>query len=95
MDYLVDCIIKRPHHHGPHYGIEQLGGPDNGQGMRWKDTRAKVIDSIERHGHNYYTRHGNGRQYIRVVDGTHGKYLRTYADDTPTDNLLNQNTCPQ
>ncbi len=93
MDYLVDCIIKRPHHHDPHYGIEYLGGPDNGQGMRWKDTREKVIASIEQHGQHYYTRHGNGRQYIRVVNGIHGKYLRTYADDTPTDNLLNQLTC--
>jgi hypothetical protein len=95
MDILVDCILRREHPHGEHYGIEHLGGPDNGRGMRWIDHRKNIIASIKHGRTRFYTRHGSGKQYIEIVNGPHGEYLRTFADETPTDNLLHQSSCPQ
>ena len=93
MEYLIDCIVKRPHHDDPHYGIEMLGGPLGAGGERWKNTRQEVINMI-REGTLFYTLRGLHQQYVAIAKGEHGEYLHSLADDTPTDNLLHQPTCP-
>ena len=80
-DVQVKCINKQPRD-STHEGITHLGGDG------WKWTRAQVIASIEARANTFYTLVRGNRGDIGVVNGTHGKYLRTYADGKWNDNLL-------
>lgn len=86
MDAQVTCINKEPRN-DTHEGITHLGGPT------WKWTRAQVINSIEKGENTFYTMVGGIRADIGVVDGAHGKYLRTYRDRQWNDNLLALGEC--
>lgn len=56
-------------------------------------SRAEVVDYIDRGGVAYVE---NPKVLVRVVKPTYGeKYLRTYADGRPTNNLLNLPTGAQ
>ena len=77
----VICINKVPRD-DPHEGITHLGGSN------WKWTRQQVIDAIEGGVHTFYTSVNNKVAYVGVVNGPHGKYLRTHADGYWNDNLL-------
>lgn len=89
MEYLVDCIVKLPDGTDTHYAIQELGGPDNGKGARWRASRQRVIDSMVS-GHHFYTQDGAIRSYVFIASGPAGEYLRTHTDGTPNDNLLHQ-----
>jgi hypothetical protein len=81
-DVQVTCINKQPRS-DPHEGITHLGG----NGWRW--TRQEVITSIENKTNTFYTLAAGGRRCnVGVVTGANGKYVRTYADNVWTDNLL-------
>lgn len=80
-DVQVKCINKQPRH-DTHEGITHLGGDG------WKWTRAQVIASIEAGANTFFTLVRGNRGDIGVVNGVHGKYLRTYADGKWNDNLL-------
>jgi hypothetical protein len=53
-----------------------------------------VIKSIENGTNTFYTLVDGNRGDIGVVDGPHGKYVRTYADGKWNDNLLSLPECP-
>ena len=80
-DVRVRCVSKQPRQ-DPHHGIAHLGG----DGWNW--TRQQVVASIEACTNTFYTLVGGVRADVGVVDGPHGKYVRTYADGKWTDNLL-------
>ncbi len=80
-DAQVKCINKVDRN-SRHEGITHLGGEG------WKWTRSQVIASIEAKTNTFFTFAGGKRADIGVVDGPHGKYLRTYADGQWNDNLL-------
>jgi hypothetical protein len=80
-DVQVKCINKRDRF-STHEGITHLGGAG------WKWTRAQVIQSIEAKTNTFFTFERGKRAEVGVVDGPHGKYLRTYADGQWNDNLL-------
>lgn len=80
-DVQVRCINKVPRNN-PHEGITRLGGDG------WKWTRQQVINSIEEKKNTFYTLVRGNRGNIGVVQGSNGKYLRTYADRKWNDNLL-------
>ncbi len=80
-DVQVTCINKQPRDN-THEGITHLGG------STWRWTRAEVIRSIEAKTNTFYTKVGGNRAEIGVVNGTYGKYVRTYADGKWNDNLL-------
>ncbi|TKW62028.1 MAG: DUF3892 domain-containing protein [Blastochloris viridis] len=55
-------------------------------GGQWY-TRQQVVDFI-RSGHSFYTQvYGGSKTYLKVVDAT-PPYVQTFANNTPTDNLL-------
>lgn len=83
-DVVVTCINKDPRNN-THEGITHLGGPGGGG---WKWTREQVITSIKAKTNTFYTEVGGKRAYVGVVNGPNGEYLRTYADNSWTDNLL-------
>lgn len=80
-DVQVKCINKVPRN-DTHEGITHLGGDG------WKWTRADVVRSIEAKTNTFYTLVNGRRANVGVVDGAHGKYVRTYADGVWNDNLL-------
>ena len=80
-DVQVKCINKQPRN-DTHEGITHLGGAG------WKWTRAEVIQSIENRTNTFFTYVSGKRADVGVVQGTNGKYVRTYADDYYNDNLL-------
>ncbi len=86
-DARVSCINKNPRD-DTHEGITHLGGAD------WKWTRAKVIQSIRDKTNTFYTSVNGKRANIGIVEGTNGAYVRTYADNQWTDNLLALPECP-
>lgn len=80
-DARVTCINKLPREN-THEGITHLGGHN------WRWTRQQVIDSIEARTNTFHTLVGGNRAEVGVVNGAHGKYLRTHADGKWNDNLL-------
>jgi Protein of unknown function (DUF3892) len=80
-DVQVTCINKA-NRNSSYDGITHLGGA----GWRW--TKQQVIDSIEAKTNTFFTKVGNNRSEIGVVNGASGKYLRTHADGKYNDNLL-------
>lgn len=85
-DVQVTCINKL-NRDSKHEGITHLGGAG------WKWSRADVIASIEAKTNTFYTKVNGNRGDIGVVNGATGKYLRTYADGQPNDNLLSLAEC--
>lgn len=85
-DVQVTCINKQDRN-SSNEGITHLG---NSVG-KW--TRAQVIDWIEAKTNTFFTMVDGNRGDIGVVNGTNGKYLRTYADGKWNDNLLSLPEC--
>lgn len=85
-DAQVTCINKIPRD-DPYEGITHLGGPS------WTWTRERVIASIEARSNTFFTLVDGRRADIGVVNGPHGKYVRTYADGVWNDNLLALDEC--
>lgn len=57
-------------------------------GAGWSPrSKAEAISDLELGIHSYYVPWTSGRTEIRVVDGPHGKYLRTDSDGTSRNNL--------
>jgi hypothetical protein len=86
-DVQVTCINKQPRNN-THEGITHLGGAS------WKWTRAQVIQSIEDKSNSFFTNVNGKRADVGVVEGSNGKYVRTYADGVWNDNLLALVECP-
>jgi hypothetical protein len=80
-DLQVTCVNKQPRN-DPYEGITHLGG----SGWHWQ--RSQVIQSIENKTNTFYTLVNGKRADVGVVNGSNGKYVRTYADGVWTDNLL-------
>lgn len=86
-DVQITCITKIARDN-THEGITHLG---NSKG-KW--SRAEVIAWIESGQNTFYTLANAGRAYVAVVNGVHGKYVRTHANGQYTDNLLWLPECP-
>lgn len=85
-DVQVTCIRKQPRNN-PHEGITHLGA------RTWEWTRKEVVDSINARTNTFFTLKDGVRADIGVVNGPNGPYVRTYANDKWTDNLLSLNEC--
>jgi Protein of unknown function (DUF3892) len=77
----VTCINRIPRD-DTHQGITHLGG------IEWTWTLVQVVASIEARANTFYVEVGGRRSEVGVVDGPHGKYVRTHADGYYNDDLL-------
>ncbi len=72
--------------------VERLGtGHDDSThlaGANWKWSVDKVIQSITNKTNTFYALVNGKRANVGVVNGAHGKYVRTHADGAWNDNLL-------
>lgn len=50
-------------------------------------TVAEIIAAIEKSTATYYTNVNGNAAWVKVVQGTHSKYLRSTPDGTTVDNL--------
>lgn len=80
-DAQVTCINKL-NRNSSCEGITHLGGAS------WHWTRQEVINSIESNTNTFFTMVDGQRASIGVVNGSNGKYLRTYSNSAWNDNLL-------
>jgi len=73
-----------------HQHIVRLWWTDPSTGEASNNTRAEIVSWIENKDGKAYVEDARGnRVEVGVVTPTRGeKYLRTYADGIPTDNLL-------
>lgn len=58
-----------------------------------KRSKADAISDIESGTHTYHVLWTTGRTEVRVVSDPRGKYLRTDADGTTRNNLLDLTDC--
>ncbi len=70
--------------------ITKLCNPNSDWSPR---SKARAISDIENAVCVYYVEVGSSKTYVRVVNGSSGKYLRTEADSTAADNLDNLPDC--
>ena len=88
----ITCINK-PNVHSAHEHITHVGNPS------WPMKRLAVevvIQRIKDKSVSYFVQDARGnRAMVQVVPASAGRreHIRTYADGTPTDNLLSLNQC--
>jgi hypothetical protein len=84
----VTCVTVAPGSSG-HEAITHLGG----SGWRW--TKAQVIAGLESptRRYSFFTQIKGKTAWVKVVDGPYGKYVQTWADGYPNNNLLELQRC--
>ncbi len=83
-DYRVTCVTRTGN---THEHITHLGGPC------WRLRLSDIIVSIDSKTNTFYTVVDGKRADVGVVDGSSGRYVRTYADGLWNNNLLALPAC--
>lgn len=92
MSNLVTCITK-PNPHSPREHITHVGGL-NPQGGGWYLTRQQVADMIDSGRYAFHVKVGGYVAPVTTYVRNGVKFIRTVADETVRDNLLNLDQCP-
>ena len=96
MSVRIICISKDGgYHENPHEAISSLGWKNESTGESNSSTRLQMYDWIKNEGGKAYVKDSRGNiAYVEPRVNTRGtKYVRTYADQTWTDNLLSLPEC--
>lgn len=91
MSVRITCISKAGgDHQNPHAAISDLGWVNDADNATGRSTRLAMYDWIKLQGGDAYVRDAGGNVARVGTAETSGgtKYVRTYRDDTWTDNLL-------
>lgn len=91
MTIRITCINKDGgNHNNPHAAISHLGWTRDESGESGKSTRLQIYDWIKNQKGKAYVRDANGNtSWVGTAETENGtKYVRTYSDNTWTDNLL-------
>lgn len=93
MAVKIRCINKaNGDHDNPHEGITHFGWVNEQTGEEGKSSRADMVAFIDNNG-VAYVRNGNNTITCYTRQGKYYKFVQTYADNTPTDNLLELPEC--
>ena len=96
MAIKITCINKDAgNHENPHTAISFLGWLEDGTSKNGKMTRIDMYNWIKNDGGIAYVQDSFGNKaYLKTEVTSNGtKYVRTYSDNTPTDNLLKLPEC--
>jgi Protein of unknown function (DUF3892) len=96
MTVRITCINKDGgNHDNPNAAISHLGWTEDGTGKTGKSTRLEMYDWIKHQNGKAYVRDANGNTaWVGTAETAGGtKYVRTYRDNTWTDNLLSLQEC--
>lgn len=89
----ISCINKEDRYN-PYEKILRIGGLD-ANGSHWSLSQEKAIDHIEKGKYSFYVSVYNKQVNVIVAISPYGnKYLKTEADDSTPNNLLNLEDCP-
>lgn len=91
----ITCIKKAGGNHENAYtAIESLGWTDDVSNLTGKTSRVDMYDWLKRGG-TAYVKDGSGNRadLITAVSSKGTKYVKTVADETKTDNLLQLPEC--
>jgi len=91
MTIRITCINKDGgNHDNPHVAISHLGWIGDESGESGKSTRLEMYEWIKTQKGKAYVRGANGSTaWVGTAETENGtKYVRTYSDNTWTDNLL-------
>ncbi|RKF33264.1 hypothetical protein BCY89_13690 [Sphingobacterium siyangense] len=96
MAIRITCINKdNGNHENPNLAITHLGWVNENDQTTGKSTRLQIYDWIKnQNGHAYVSDgRGNNVKVITAETQTGTKYLKTEADSTVNNNLLNLSEC--
>lgn len=96
MSVRITCIKKSGgYHENPYAAIESLGWIEDGTNSTGNSTRIVMHDWIKDKGGIAYVSDflGNKAYLITAVSASGTKYVKTVADETKTDNLLQLPEC--
>lgn len=97
MPIRITCISKADgDHDNPHVAISELRWVDEGTGETGRATRVEMYDWIKFQAGQAFVRDALGNvAWVGTAESAYGtKYVRTYRDQTWTDNLLALPECP-
>jgi hypothetical protein len=95
MAVRINCINKAGgYHENPHVAISHLGWVNETDGSAGSSTRDAMYDFVLGGGQAYVRdRVGNTAYLMARVSARGTHFVQTYADGTPTDNLLHLPEC--
>ncbi|MBS1511080.1 MAG: DUF3892 domain-containing protein [Bacteroidetes bacterium] len=96
MSVRITCIKKsNGYHSNPYTAIETLGWINESTNATGISTRLTIYNWIkDEHGVAYVTDYlGNKAFLITAISSSGNKYVKTVADETKTDNLLQLPEC--
>ena len=91
MSVRITCISKDGgNHDNPHVAISDLGWKNEETGDTGRSTRLQIYDWIKnQRGYAYVRDHVGNTVRVGTAENANGtRYVRTYRDNTWTDNLL-------
>ncbi len=95
MSVRITCINKDGgNHQNPHEGITDYGWINESTNKTGKSTRSQMVSFIEDNNGKAYVEDAAGNKvycYVRSINNV--KFLQTYSNDKPTDNLLTLKEC--
>lgn len=95
MSVRIHCINKdNGDHDDPHEAITNFGWINEQTGERGRSTRQQMVDFIDSDKGSAYVKDDyNNIVYCYTRQGKRFRFLQTYANSRPTDNLLKLSEC--
>jgi hypothetical protein len=94
MAVRVTCINKSGgNHENPHEAITDFGWINEQTGTTGKSTLAEMVKFIDIDKGSAYVKNGINVAYCYTRQGRFYRFVQTYSDKTPTDNLLKLLEC--
>lgn len=96
MAVRITCINKSGgYHEDPHEAVENYGWKNETTGETGKNNRESMVKWMEQEGGFAYVKDIYGNKVDCYVNQSRNgtKFLQTYKDKTPTDNLLKLPEC--
>jgi len=98
MKFIITGVdVEKSHlhyRHNQHYGISRVCGHFEGDDVCQELSAQALVQMIDDAKVSFVTHvKGEPEASVEVVNGDHGPYVRTKADDSERDNLLNLSSC--
>lgn len=94
MAVRIICINKSGgYHENPHEAISNFGWVNEQTNARGNTDLAGMVKFLDVDKGQAYVVSGQNKAYCYTRQGKYRKFVQTYADNTPTDNLLSLPEC--
>ena len=94
MAVRITCINKSSgYHENPHEAISTFGWVNESSGESDKSSLEDMVKFLDVDKGSAYVQSGQTRAYCYTRQGRYRKFVQTYSDQTPTNNLLELPEC--